>query len=37
MGWAFPGWTLMENMSYSWISWRHFLNRGSFYDDSSLF
>jgi hypothetical protein len=28
---------LIEKMSYSWISWRHFLNWNSFlYDNSSL-
>ena len=37
MGWALPHWSLIEEIPYNWISWRHFLNWGSlFYDDSSL-
>jgi hypothetical protein len=27
---AFPPWSLIEKMHYSWISWRHFLNWSSF-------
>jgi hypothetical protein len=27
---AFPPWSLIEKMPYSWISWRHFLNWSSF-------
>ena len=34
---AFPPWSLIEKMPYSWISWRHFLNGSSFlWDNSSL-
>jgi len=37
MGWALPPWSLVEKMPYSWVSWRHFLNWGSFlWDNSSL-
>lgn len=37
MGWALSHWSLIQKMPYSWISWRHFLNWGSFLsDDSSL-
>jgi hypothetical protein len=32
---AFPPWSLIEKMSYSWISWRHFLNWSSFFCDNS--
>jgi hypothetical protein len=32
---AFPPWSLIEKMPYSWISWRHFLNRSSFLCDNS--
>jgi hypothetical protein len=30
-----PPWSLIEKMSYSWISWRHFLKGGSFLCDNS--
>ena len=33
VGCALPHWSLIEKMSYSWISWRHFLNWGSFFSD----
>jgi hypothetical protein len=34
---AFPPWSLIEKMPYSWISWRHFLKGGPFpCDNSSL-
>jgi len=37
VGGVLPHWSLIEKMPYSWISWRHFLNWGSFLsDDSSL-
>jgi len=37
MSYAFPSWSLIEKMPYSWISWRHFLKGGYFlYDNSSL-
>jgi hypothetical protein len=37
IGWALPHWSLIEKMCYSWISWRHFINWGSFLsDDISL-
>jgi hypothetical protein len=29
-GWALSPWSLIEKMPYSWISWKHFLKRGSF-------
>ena len=32
---AFPPWSLIEKMSYSWISWRHFPNWSSFLCDNS--
>jgi hypothetical protein len=32
---AFPHWSLIEKMPYSWISWRHFLNWSSFSCDNS--
>ena len=32
---AFPPWSLIEKMPYSWISWRHFLNWSSFLCDNS--
>ena len=32
---AFPPWSLIEKMPYSWISWRHFLNWSSFFCDNS--
>jgi hypothetical protein len=32
---AFPTWSLIEKMPYSWISWRHFLNWSSFLCDNS--
>jgi hypothetical protein len=32
---TFPPWSLIEKMSYSWISWRHFLNWSSFLCDNS--
>jgi hypothetical protein len=35
MAWALPTWSLIEKMSYSWISWRHFLKGGSFLCDNS--
>ena len=35
MGWALSTWSLVEKMPYSWISWRHFLNWGSFLCDNS--
>jgi hypothetical protein len=31
---AFPPWSLIEKMPYSWISWRHFLNWSSFLCDN---
>jgi len=30
MVWALPPWPLIEKMSYSWVSWRHFHNWGFF-------
>jgi hypothetical protein len=33
---AFPPWSLIEKMTYSWISWRHFLNWSSFLCDFQL-
>jgi hypothetical protein len=30
-----PTWSLIEKMPYSWISWRHFINRSSFLCDNS--
>jgi hypothetical protein len=37
LGWALPPWSLIEEMPYSWISWRHFLKGGScLCDNSSL-
>ena len=35
VGWALPYWSLNEKMLYSWVSWRHFLNGGSFLSDDS--
>ena len=35
MGWALPPWSLVEKMPYIWISWRQFLNWGSFLCDNS--
>jgi hypothetical protein len=35
MGWDFPPLLLTEKISYSWITWRHFLKRGSFLCDNS--
>jgi len=35
MGWTLPHWSLIKKMPYSWISWRHFLNWGSFLCDNS--
>jgi hypothetical protein len=32
---AFPPWSPIEKMPYSWISWRHFLNWSSFLCDNS--
>ena len=32
---AFPPWSLIEKIPYSWISWRHFLNWSSFLCDNS--
>jgi hypothetical protein len=32
---AFPPWSLIEKMPYSWISWRQFLNWNSFLCDNS--
>ena len=32
---AFPPWSLIEKMPYSWISWRHFLKKASFHCDNS--
>jgi hypothetical protein len=32
---AFPPWSLIEKMPYSWISWRHFLNWSPFLYNSS--
>jgi hypothetical protein len=32
---AFPPWSLIEKMPYSWISWRHFLNWSCFLCDNS--
>jgi hypothetical protein len=32
---AFPPWSLIEKMPYSWISWRHFLNWSSFLCNNS--
>jgi hypothetical protein len=37
MGWALPPWSLIEKMSHSWISWRHFLNWTYFLCDTSSF
>ena len=34
MNWALPHWSLIEKMPYSWVSWKHCLNWGSFFDDS---
>jgi len=39
-GWHHPQgaltpWSLVEKMPYSWVSWRHFLNWGSFLRDNS--
>jgi hypothetical protein len=31
----FPPWSLVEEMPYSWISWRHFPNWCSFFCDNS--
>jgi hypothetical protein len=31
---AFPLWSLIEKMPYSWISWRHFLNWSFFFCDN---
>jgi hypothetical protein len=37
MSWVLPSRSLIEKIPYSWISWRHFLNWGSFLSvDSSL-
>ena len=33
--WALPPWSLIEKTPYRWISWRHFLKRGSFLCDNS--
>jgi hypothetical protein len=33
---AFPPWSLIEKMPYSWISWSHFLNWSSFLCDNSI-
>jgi hypothetical protein len=33
--WALHPWSLIEKMLHSWISWRHFLKRGSFLCDNS--
>lgn len=35
MGWALPHWSLIEIMSYTWISWRYFFNWGSIFFDVS--
>lgn len=36
-GCSLPYWSFTEKMPHSWISWKHFLNGGSFLpDDSSL-
>jgi hypothetical protein len=35
IGWVLSPWTLIEKMSYSWISWRHFLTWSSFLCDNS--
>jgi hypothetical protein len=32
---AFPPWSLIEKMPYSWISWRHFPNWSSCLCDNS--
>jgi hypothetical protein len=32
---AFPPWSVIEKMPYSWISWRHFLKWSSFLCDNS--
>jgi hypothetical protein len=32
---AFPPWSLIEKMPYSWISWMHFLNWSSFLCNNS--
>jgi hypothetical protein len=32
---AFPPWSLIEKMPYSWISWRHFPKWSSFLCDNS--
>jgi len=34
MGWVLLPWSLVDKMPYSWISWRHFLNWGSFLCDN---
>jgi hypothetical protein len=33
--WALHPWSLINRMPYSWISWRHFLKKGSFLCDNS--
>jgi hypothetical protein len=35
MGWTLLPRSLIEKMPYSWISWRHFLEGGSFLCDNS--
>ena len=35
MGWAISYWSPIEKMSYIWISWRHFLNGGSYHSENS--
>jgi len=30
MGWVLPPWPLVEKMSFTWVSWRHFHNWDSF-------
>jgi len=35
MGWTLPPWSLVEKISYSWVSWRHFLNWDCFFCDNS--
>jgi hypothetical protein len=35
MIWVLLHWSQLEKMPYSWISWRHFLNGGSFLSHGS--
>jgi len=36
MGWALPHQSLVKEMPYSWILWRHFLNLGFLFSDSTV-